>query len=179
MNCPTCGAENEADAHFCAECGTPLENQDIEATIAGQIFVEPDNDMTIMSTPEQLAAEQAKTVAVDHSQVSDMLSAAEDEEQDSTPPDIEVEPPAAPPSTPIDVPLANDGGGDGPVAGETESDNKKGGSNKTLMIVGIVVLVLLLCCCCSSFGVGVMAALEDPNMLEDFISFIPHYLPLV
>ncbi len=180
MNCPTCGAENEADAHFCAECGTPLENQDIEATIAGQILIDADNDMTIMSTPEQLAAEQAKTVAVDHSQVADMLPPEEDGDKDSIPSGVEVEPPLPPPSAPVDVPPAADDGGDGgPVVGAVVSDDDKGGSNKTMIIVGVVVAVLLLCCCCSSFGVGVLAALEDPDLLEDFISFVPSYLPFV
>ena len=136
MNCPTCGAENDADAHFCAECGTPLENQDIETTIAGQTFTVADNDMTIISTSDQLAVEQAKTVSVDHSQVADALVEAEENGEGDTPSGIESEPPP-PPS--INVPPAGDGGNDGPpVVGEVISDDDKGGSNKT-MIIDIVV----------------------------------------
>ena len=48
MNCPTCGAENEADAHFCAECGAPLETQDSAPV--------EDDDLTIMSTVSEVSA---------------------------------------------------------------------------------------------------------------------------
>ena len=186
MNCPTCGAANEADAHFCAECGTPLENQDIEATIAGQVLVDPDNDMTIMSTPEQLAAEQAKTVTVDHSDVVEAVAATEVEE--NAPSGIETEPPppppppaSPPPPPPVDSspPPASDGGSDvPPVATDIASDDE-GGSNKTMMIVGIIVAVLLLCCCCCSLGAGASLG-SDPELMEDIIrelSFVPGYLP--
>ena len=79
MNCPTCGAQNDVDARFCAECGTPLENPDIEATIVGQKFDLPDdldNDMTIMSTPSRLA-EEAKTVSVGQDELADAFDKAD------------------------------------------------------------------------------------------------------
>lgn len=183
MNCPTCGAENEADAHFCAECGTPLENQDIETTIAGQAFVEDDSDMTIMSTPGQLAAEQAKTVSVDHSEVADVMG--QEGAESEPPPSVESEPPPIastppPPPPPVSAPPADDGDGDGPVVGEVVSDDK-GGSNKTMMIVGIIVGVLLLCCCCCSVGTGASLG-SDPEIMEDIIrelSFVPNYLVFI
>ena len=179
MNCPTCGAENEADAHFCAECGTPLENQDIEATIAGQVFVEDDSDMTIMSTSDQLAAEQAKTVSVDHSKVADMLE--EDIASEPPPGMVSEPPPTSSPPPPVSVPPADDGNGDKPVGGTVVSDDDKGGSNKTMMIVGIIVAVLLLCCCCCSVGIGASLG-SDPELMEDIIrelSFVPGYLVFV
>jgi hypothetical protein len=87
MNCPTCGAENEADARFCAECGAPLE--------------EEDDDRTIMSSVDQIS-EEARTVSVSQDDVAELEAEMEAEA-------AEAEPEAAsPPSSP---PTGSSGGG--------------------------------------------------------------------
>jgi hypothetical protein len=76
MNCPTCGAPNDADARFCAECGTPLENPDNEATIIGQRFnIKAElglSDEDLFPGADDSASE-AKTVAVDQGQLAEAL----------------------------------------------------------------------------------------------------------
>ncbi|NJN96921.1 MAG: zinc ribbon domain-containing protein [Anaerolineales bacterium] len=73
MNCPNCGAENEAGARFCVECGAPLETQ-VNLPSQPPEMDDMDDDRTIMSSFGRLA-EEAKTVAVTQEQ----LAAAEAE----------------------------------------------------------------------------------------------------
>ncbi len=174
MNCPTCGAQNDADARFCGECGTPLENPDVEATIIGQKFELPDeldfgdNDMTIMSTPARLA-EEAKTLAVDQ----DAMAAAM---EDIAPPAPSLTDSARaamlPPSLPEDAPP-----GVPPVMGSPEPaetpppviEEKKGGSSKKILLTvgGILLFFIILCCCCSmAMGASIVS---DPNFMEDLM----------
>ena len=189
MNCPTCGAENDADARFCAECGTPLENPDIEATIIGQKLDIPDDfdsDMTIMSSPARLA-EEAKTVAVDQDALADAFdesgSALKDnpfEEAEASLTDSaraalmpsEPKKPAAaesPPDPPQPDPPPSEptapppGGQTGPVSGGD------GGSNRKILMAvgGIVLFLVILCCCCTFFMFG--SVLSDPDALEDIM----------
>lgn len=168
MNCPTCGAENDADARFCAECGSSLENQAVEAAKAEQAFEEAaDPDMTIMSMPDDLASE-AKTVAVDQDQVNAAV------EEASTPSAAEVETGTLEPATP-----GVEGGGGShqqtPLGGD-----ESGGNRRMWIIIGVVAVVILLCCCCSLAVGGVLGS--DPGTLEDIIeelSLVATYLPLV
>jgi hypothetical protein len=78
MNCPTCGAENEADARFCAECGAPLESQTDE-------MVEEDDDRTILSTVSQIS-EEARTVSVTQEDVANLAAELEPETEAEPPP---------------------------------------------------------------------------------------------
>jgi hypothetical protein len=173
MNCPTCGAANDADARFCAECGTPLENQDIEATMVGQVIEPADNDMTIMSTAKDLAAE-AKTMSVDEAEVANFLADTEAE----TPPAPSTPPPLTPPDPPAaQVPESDFKGAllpDEPVE-ELVSDPSPpppsagtgggGGNRKTIMIiVGAVLFFALVLCCCCSMAIG--GALNDPDVQD-------------
>ncbi len=83
MNCQNCGAENEAEASFCAECGAPLESQ----VGVIQPLEEDDDDQTILSMPGQIA-EEAKTVAVTQEEVAEAEAeaAASVEPEDLPPP---------------------------------------------------------------------------------------------
>ncbi|MBN1220924.1 MAG: zinc ribbon domain-containing protein [Anaerolineae bacterium] len=118
MNCPTCGAKNEADARFCAECGTPLEGE------VDQPPEEEDSDRTILSTVSEIS-EEAKTVAVSQDDVANL--AAEMEQAEDA--EFETGAPSSPPIPPA--------GGDG-----------NGKSDTQRYIIIAVVALLVLCCCC-------------------------------
>jgi hypothetical protein len=168
MNCPTCGAQNDADARFCAECGTPLENPDVEATIIGQKFDMfddlADDDMTIMSTPARLA-EEAKTLAVD----PDAMAAAfqpEPAPASLTDSARVAMLPATPPEA--DEPDSPRASRPSPTPPPAAAEGKSGGSKKILMTVGSIILfIVILCCCCSMIIVGRL--LSDPTALEDLM----------
>lgn len=124
MNCPNCGAENEAEARFCAECETPLNGQ---PQVETSPLKEEADDKTILSQGP-LVVEDAKTVSV----TQEELAAVEVEVE--TPPSPE---PEAPPSPP------RGGAPGGPGQALT--------SQRNLIIIAIVALVLL-CCCCLTLG---------------------------
>ncbi|MBN1991787.1 MAG: zinc ribbon domain-containing protein [Anaerolineae bacterium] len=85
MNCPTCGAANEPEARFCAECGAPLESQTDRPV--------EDDDRTILSTVSQIS-EEAKTVAVTQEDIAELEA---DLEQAG---EYKSEPPSPPPASP-------------------------------------------------------------------------------
>ncbi len=186
MNCPNCGAKNDADARFCEECGAPLENQDIEATMVGQNLSDvADSDQTIMPSPEELAAEEAKTVTVDYAKLVEAAAAESNDPAPSPPPVPEAAPPPPPPDP--SPPSSGDGdsgsiagGGDAGGDGETPAAAGGGQSRKMWILIGVVVLVLLCICCCCSVPIG--SCMADPNSCEDIIrelTAIPAYLPFV
>lgn len=163
MNCPTCGAENEADARFCAECGSPLEDQAAEAIKAERVFSQVDEDATIISSAGLLAEEEAKTLAVDQAQ----LSAALEDASAGAPSDDAPEPEPEPKPVPPAQPASGGSGGDQGESSFSGGGESGGGKNRTLMIVGIVAVVLLCCCCCS-LAIGATIG-SDPELLEDMI----------
>jgi len=169
VNCPNCGAENDAEARFCAECGAPLENQDIEATVIGQNLRDiVDSDQTIMAGPAEIEAEEAATVAVDQA----ALAAAVAEERDSSAPEPET--PPASPSGPSSIPAGTgSGGGDGGFGPGSGDQNRK-----MWIIIGVVVLVLLLCCCCALI-IGALAGSGDFEKIIKDLSSLSINLPLV
>ncbi len=117
MNCQNCGAKNEAEASFCAECGAPLEGQ------VGVVQpLEDGDDQTILSMPSQLADEEAKTVAVTQEEVAEAEAAAPVEPEPDLPP-----PPVSPAGG------SGDGGG--------------GLFTQRNIIIAVVVLLVLCCCC--------------------------------
>ena len=125
MNCPNCGAENEAEARFCAECGTPLEGP------ANEVVAE-DDDRTIMSSVKQIS-EEAKTVSVSQADLADLnadIAQAEDAE-------FETETPAP------------------PSGESTGGSSQGGGVFTQRNIIIAVVVLLILCCCCALLaGIG-------------------------
>jgi len=75
MNCPTCGAENEADARFCAECGSPLdsepdqpltENEDLTIVSAGQI---PEQAPTVAGDQEDVVSVPGESTEADEAEI--------------------------------------------------------------------------------------------------------------
>lgn len=138
MNCPTCGAENEADARFCAECGTPLEAQ------ADQALAE-DDDRTIMSSVSEIS-EEAKTVAVTQEDVANLADEMEKTEEAEVESDF-----SAPPPSP---PTGGDGGG------------SEGFLNQRNIIIIIVVLLVLCCCCCAITIIVSLAS--NPDIMNEF-----------
>jgi hypothetical protein len=134
MNCPNCGAENEAGVRFCVECGTPLEDQ-TEA-----------DDRTILSTMSEVD-EEAKTVAVTQEDVAAAAAEVEAEAEATSPPEPEVA--ASPPDSSPPIASAGNGGGRS--------------SRRNIIIIAVVVLILL-CCCCFTLGIVSLAssgALEE------------------
>jgi hypothetical protein len=140
MNCPTCGAENEADARFCAECGTPLEGQ------ADQALAE-DDDRTIMSSVSEIS-EEAKTVAVTQEDVANLAAEMEKDEEAEVESDTSVPPPGPP--------TGGNGGG------------SEGLMTQRNIIIAIVVL-LVLCCCCFAIAI-IVGFLSNEDIMREFTS---------
>jgi hypothetical protein len=152
MNCPNCGAENDADARFCAECGAPLDHSEAEAPVTGSSFDMPaDSDATIMSTREELAA-QERTLRVDQAQLA---AAMEDNAYSPSEPVV--------PPPPVDIP-PRQGNNGGP-------DNR----NRTIWIIVGVIIVLMLCCCCASIIAGGIFA-EDIERMLGMLNWLTVYV---
>ena len=151
MNCPNCGAKNEAEARFCAECGAPLEGQ------VNEVIAE-DEDRTIMSSVKQIS-EEAKTVSVSQSDLADLsadMAQAEEAE-------FETETPAPPASV-------STGGGGGSSQG--------GGMFTQRNIIIAVVVLLVLCCCCCAVA-GIIGYFSDQIDLNDLSFVLPFLQPLI
>lgn len=131
MNCPTCGAKNEADARFCAECGAPLENQEADAA---------ENDQTILSTVSQVS-EEAKTVSVTQEDVDNLAAEMEQAEDADFEPDT-----ASPPSGTADP------GGD---------TGQKSNTQRYIIIGILIILVLCCCCLVlASIGAAIFGEMD-------------------
>lgn len=152
MNCPNCGAENEAGARFCVECGAPLESQ-VEIPINPPEFDDAD-DRTILSSMSSRIAEEAKTMAVTQEQLAEAEAASSSSWQSS----------AGSTSSPAS-------GGTGGLQGMMTQRN---------IIIAVVVIILLCCCCCALGVAGSIAS--DPDSFEDLmreLTSLPLHLGLV
>ena len=151
MNCPTCGAENEADARFCAECGAPLESQTDTPV--------EDDDMTIMTTVSEVS-EEAKTVAVTQEDVAELAASMEQAEEAEFEPET-----SSPPPITGDV-----------VSGETGSKN----NTQRYILIGVLIF-LVLCCCCCVFAIAVSAVsgeldIDNFTYLPDLLSTVEPFV---
>lgn len=154
MNCPNCGAENEAGARFCVECGAPLESP-VDLPPAPPEFDEGDTDRTILSSASRIA-EEAKTVAV----TQDQLAAAEATFSNSA---------SSFNSTPSSA---------GGAGGFSSSGGGGFWTQRNIIIIAVVAGVLLLLCCCCSVLIGVISA--DPEILDNLgLRLLPAYLPYI
>lgn len=122
MKCPNCGAENEAEARFCVECGAPLEDQ-VDVPSHPPEFDEADTERTILSSFSRMA-EEAKTVAV----TQDELAAAEAEA-------ISARSSTSPPPT-----------------SEASSSISGGFWTQTNIIIITVIVLAILCCFCAALS---------------------------
>jgi hypothetical protein len=141
MNCPTCGAENEADARFCAECGAPLESQ-------ASAPVE-DDDLTIMSTVSEVS-EQAKTVSVTQEDVANLAAEMDQAEE------AEFEPENSSPPLTGEVITDNAGG---------KSNTQR------YLIIGVLIFLVLCCCCCVLASIAAAVSNEDIGNLFSYLLF--------
>ena len=157
MNCPNCGAENEAGARFCVECGAPLETQ-VNLPARPPEASDMDDARTIMSSVSRLA-EEAKTVAV----TQDQLAAAEAEATSAFErgPEPEAISPVLPPIT------ASSGGGGGGIGSSGGVGGGQSWMSQRNIIIAVVVL-LVLCCCCCALSVGASIG-SDPDAFEDLM----------
>jgi hypothetical protein len=172
--CSNCGAENEAEAQFCAECGTPLDLAD-EATPA------TDDDQTLLSANVDDLAESQKTEifkqddtqATPETNEEDIIEGIASEASPSNPaPVITIDRPIQsetppPPMTPTPPP---------PIP--TEGGFNSFMSQRNLIIIGVIVLVLLCCCCCSPILISVLFSEEIDDAIRE-MSYLANYLSLV
>lgn len=159
MYCQNCGAQNEAGAHFCVECGTPLES---EAVVSPPPLAEDDSDRTILTTAPRVA-EDAKTVSINQAE----LAAAEIEVE---PPPVIPPPPEAGPAVPPPVSAGKNAGR--PVQGSGS------GRSRNYLIIAIVVLIVL-CCCCTTLAVFGAASSDVINEIMYELSLLDLSQPFV
>jgi hypothetical protein len=161
MNCSVCGAENEADARFCAECGAQLEphlQQGLEATLAGRPGDDDfDNEATILSPRPEIEA-QLRNLSIEPVE-PDEISMPEDDMRSA----LEPEPPLM--AANDDLPMAEPE--DEPEVDHPPPPQAGDNSRKILIIVGLILAVLILCCCCLSLVVGGLIG-SDPQLLDEF-----------
>ena len=172
QHCSMCGAENETDAQFCAECGSPL---DVETPTEA-----PYEDETIPSSSVRDRIE---------AQTTDVLPQVQpdDEAQEATviADAVEVEPESPPETPPVDEPeassepepiiieaepLVSEPPADIPPEGNNDNHDDQGQDgfwSQRNIIIAVAVLLLLLCCCCVALiGGGAAAYMEE---LEDLL----------
>lgn len=155
MNCPNCGAENEAGARFCVECGAPLETQ-LNLPDRPPEADDNDSDRTILSSMSRMA-EEAKTMAV----TQDQLAAAEAEVNSS------FNQPPEPESIPMPPPA---------TASSSSSGGLQGLMTQRNIIIAVVIIVLLCSCCCVLGAIASIASNED--LMRD-LSLLPLSLLVV
>lgn len=158
MNCPICGAKNEADARFCAECGASLEEQFEAKTPSSESY---DTDQTILS-----GSTMATTQPLESSQPVDKM--AQTEYMGNQPPvDIKTEPSPPGPEAYYDYEAASEPAPHPPLP----TNGDKG--NRSLLIV--VVVLLLLCCCCTATAIIGWSLWTYGDQLVEELSLIPVY----
>ena len=184
MNCPACGAPNEADAQFCAECGSLLENNEIEATIAGQKWP-VDSESVGSAADEPAVASQSdvssdlpaetETETIDQAASPPAVPESDDQPEELLAVPVEDQP-TIPESPEIVEPLAE------PLPKETPADVDGAGGRKGRFIMGgVVLLFIIICCCCSVFAgaiIGVLTSESGQEILRD-LSAISMGWPLV
>lgn len=180
MNCSNCGAKNDVEARFCAECGTPLDDVVVETAKVERVFEKTSEEATIISTTGKVTGD-VKTLTVDHAKVvasvddTDNTEEVDDNDASSGPEDT-----SPPPSVPA---LAGNGGDQNGNRMDLGGggDEGRGGSNRTWIIVGVIVLVVLVLCCCCSVLIGGWIG-SNPDAIDDLIreiTMLPGYLPFI
>jgi hypothetical protein len=151
MHCQNCGAENDPDARFCAECGAPLESQ---ISTQPMDLDEDDNDHTIVSVPAPSleSAESAADTTTTTTTTTTVDDASDDDDSDDNVDDdateVVTDPEPEPPTEP--EPVVTTPPADTPTGAQSNGD---GLFTKRNIIIAIIVLVVL-CCCCFALSVG-------------------------
>lgn len=160
INCPECGAENQPEASFCAECGAELTVQPAAADVLPP--VEPglsNDDATILSSRRELEEALAKArsesapPAVLEPDFSDLFAPSSPPEPESMP--GRVPPAAAPEAEPIsEMPP--------PPLVEPKKSNR-------LFTVLAAVLAAILSCPCICGVIVTVAYISDSEGFEDLV----------
>ncbi len=154
MKCPNCGAEVYHGEQFCAQCGTPIENEqgskkDSDKTMLSFGNDAPDartmvpsskedNDKTVLAFSNGII-DEAKTVEIFHKEVKTVPS---NNKAESIPKD----------KTPSPVSKSGDGWL----------------SQRNLIIASLGLL--LFCCCCSTFSLGGLGGAAALGLFDNIIS---------
>ena len=172
MNCPACGAPNETDAQFCAECGSPLENNETEATIAGQKWsIDPesadpgiDEPVTVSEADENTGDLPVVPESTVVGQFPSPTTPPEPDDQPDEPSPSSIEDEAELPESPETAePEAE-------VSPKEVSPGANGGSSRKVgFIVGVVALLFIIICCCCSVFVGAMFGLLTSELGQEIL----------
>lgn len=156
MNCPNCGAANEPDARFCAECGAPLKGPAGEEDI---IIVEPppeDTDRTIYSSRAELEVEEA--TPLNETEETFVAEVEEIPETPDIPPAYEAGYDSQPEPADFESGYGHEPEFEPSPPPPPESLTGRGDSSgfwtRRNIIIVTVVVILLLCCCCAALAIG-------------------------
>jgi hypothetical protein len=185
MNCPACGALVEADAQFCVECGSPLEDSETEATIVGQT-------LPVDAESAEPPVDKPVTVPEAANDVDDLPDVAETPVVDPSPlpvapPESDTQPEEPPRSSGENEPELSEPSDTAKAAAEapgegTPSGENGGSSRRTRLIVGGVVLLLIMILCCCSVLVGAMFGIMSSELGQEILrelGTIPKVWPVV
>ena len=171
QHCPTCGAENDDEAQFCAECGAPL------AVEADPISV--DDEPTILSTNISELIEAQKTEIFDGSEDhEETIQVSQAEIFGTTPAQAET---TADPEIPTGETVGSAGASppSPPAGGDSNGGSSNGGMMSQRNIIIAVVALLLLCCCLFALVGGALLAFSEEFALRVDYDVIPWLQTLV
>lgn len=153
MHCQNCGAENDPDARFCAECGAPLESQ---ISTQPMDLDDDENDHTILSMPAPTLESAVDTAADDDGDGGDDDDNNIDDDATEVVTDPEPEPPSEPEpvvtTPPSDVP--------------TGAQSSGGGLFTQRNIIIAIIVLVVLCCCCFVFSIGLGRLISSDTFEE-------------
>ena len=155
MNCTNCGAANEPDARFCAECGAPLKSPAGEDDI---IIVEPpreDTAQTIFSAQSELEVEEA--IPVNETEETFVAEVEGIPGAPDVPPAYEAGYSSQPEPVDYEAGYSREPEfepGPPPPESLTGDDDGPGFWTRRNIIIVAVVILLLLCCCCAALAIG-------------------------
>lgn len=155
MNCTNCGAANEPDARFCAECGAPLKSPAGEEDI---IIVEPppeDLDRTILSSRAELEIEEATPIT--ETEETFVAEVEEFPRAPEVPPAYEAGYGSSPEPADYEAGYGREPEfepGPPPPESPAGGGNDPGFWTQRNIIIVAVVIILLLCCCCAALVIG-------------------------
>lgn len=169
MNCPACGALVEADAQFCAECGSPLENSETEATIVAQTWtVDAKSADPLVDKPVT-----APETADDDGDLSPVTVETPVDDQSPSPttlPETDTQPDEPQRSSSKDEPEPREPSDTAEAPPKETPSGENGGSNRKIrLIVGGVALLLIIILCCCSVIVGALFGIMESELGHEIL----------